>query len=89
MTDFHATERFIGGFIVVGVASLLAWNQSQSGEAGLVAVILFGAIAVGSLLSLAGLLELLAGAQTSDPGVNVPVREADSRSSQEHTVDSS
>ncbi len=61
MSDFHATERFIGGLIVVGVASLLAWNHSQGGESGLIGTGLVLAMVLGGLWAASGLFDLMIG----------------------------
>ena len=61
MSDLHATERIIGGLIVVGVASLLNWNHSQGGESGLLGAILIGAMVLGGVWVAIGLFELLVG----------------------------
>ena len=67
MSDFHATERIIGGLVVVGVASLLSWNHSQSGDAGMLGTLLVGAMVVGGLWAAAGLFELFTGPRRSTP----------------------
>ena len=67
MSDFHATERIIGGFIVVGIASLLSWNHSQSGDPGMLGTLLVGAMVGGGLWAAAGLFELFARPQRSGP----------------------
>lgn len=64
MSDLHATERIIGGLIVVGVASLLSWNHSQSGDPGMFGTVLVGVMVLGGLWALAGLLELFTGPRT-------------------------
>ena len=61
MSDLHATERIIGGLIVVGVASLLNWNHSQSGDPGMIGTMLVGAMLLGGLWVAAGLVELFTG----------------------------
>ena len=61
MSDFHATEKIIGGLVVVGVASLLSWNASQGGEPGLLGAVLIGVMVLGGLWAAAGLLELFTG----------------------------
>lgn len=63
VSDFHATERIIGGLIVVGVASLLNWSVSQSGEPGVLGLILMGTMAIGGLWVVLGLVELAVGPQ--------------------------
>ena len=63
MSDLHATERIIGGLIVVGVASLLSWNHAQSGDPGMVGTLLVGVMVLGGLWAAAGLLELFTGPQ--------------------------
>ena len=61
MSDLHATERIIGGLIVVGVASLLNWSHSQSGDPGMIGTMLIGAMLLGGLWVAAGLIELFTG----------------------------
>ena len=61
MSDLHATERIIGGLIVVGVASLLNWSHSQSGDPGMIGMMLIGAMLLGSFWVAAGLIELFTG----------------------------
>ena len=61
MSDFHATEKIIGGLVVVGVASLLSWNASQGGDAGLLGTVLIGVMVLGGLWVATGLLELFSG----------------------------
>ncbi len=76
MSDFHATERLIGGLVVVGVASLLSWNTSQGGEAGLLGNVLLGVMVLGGLWAAAGLLELFSAPRskrpTSQAGASTP-----------------
>lgn len=83
MSDFHATERIIGGLVVVGVASLLSWNASQGGDAGLLGTVLIGVMVLGGLWAAAGLLELFIGPRPERPraqiGASTP--EGGSRSS--------
>lgn len=67
MSDFHATERIIGGFIVVGVASLLSWSHAQGGDPGMVGTLLVGTMVIGGLWAAAGLFELFAGPRRSSP----------------------
>lgn len=69
MSDFHATEKLIGGSIVVGTASLLNWNASQSGDPGLVGTALILAMVLGGLWVVAGLLELFMGRERSNARV--------------------
>mgnify|MGYP000500055338 CR=1 FL=1 len=61
MSDLHATERIIGGLIVVGVASLLSWNHSQGGDPGMFGMVLTGVIVSGGLWATLGLAELIFG----------------------------
>ena len=61
MSDQHATERIIGGLIVVGVASLLSWNHAQNGETGTFGMVLTGVIVLGGLWATLGLAELIFG----------------------------
>lgn len=61
MSDFHATERIIGGFVVAGVASLLSWSHAQNGEPGVLGTLLLGVIVLGGLWAAFGLFELFAG----------------------------
>lgn len=61
VSDLHATERIIGGLIVVGVASLLSWNHSQGGDPGMFGMVLVAVMALGGLWTLLGLAELLFG----------------------------
>jgi hypothetical protein len=61
VSDLHATERLIGGLIVVGVASLLTWNHAQGGEWGLFGTVIVGIMALGGLWTLLGLAELIFG----------------------------
>lgn len=63
MSDLHATERIIGGLVVVGVASLLNWNLAQGGEPGLFGTVLVGVMVLGGLWAAVGLFELFAGPQ--------------------------
>lgn len=61
MSDFYATEKIIGGAVLIGVGSLLMWSVSQNGDAG-VPGMFFGAIGVlGAVWSIVGLFELIAG----------------------------
>lgn len=71
MSDLHATERIIGGLIVVGVASLLSWNHSQGGDPGMLGMVLTGVMVLGGLWAAAGLLELFAGSR-SDGRITPP-----------------
>ena len=66
MSDFHATERFIGGLVVVGVASLLNWNLAQDGEPGTFGTVLFGAMVLGGLWAAVGLVGLFTRPQRND-----------------------
>ena len=58
MSDLHATERIIGGLIVVGIASLLNWNHAQGGEPGVFGTVLVGVMVLGGLWAILGLFEL-------------------------------
>ena len=71
MSDFRATERIIGGLVVVGVASLLSWNASQDGDAGLLGTVLIGVMVLGGLWVAAGLLELFSGPRSERPGTQI------------------
>lgn len=66
MTDFHATEKLIGGSIVVGMAGLLNWTASQSGEPGLVGIALIVAMVAGGLWAGSGLFHLIVGPRSSE-----------------------
>lgn len=68
VADLHATERIIGGLIVVGVASLLSWNHAQGNEPGLFGMMLTGAMVLGGLWAGFGLIELIFGSQP-DSGI--------------------
>jgi len=61
VSDLHATERIIGGLIVVGVASLLSWNHSQGGDPGLFGMALTGVMVLGGVWAGLGLIELIFG----------------------------
>lgn len=71
MSDFKATERLMGGSIVVGLASLLNWAASQSGDSGSVGTVLILAMVVGAFWGVSGLFELVVGQKLreEDPGV--------------------
>jgi hypothetical protein len=66
VSDLHATERIIGGLIVVGVASLLSWNHSQGGDPGTLGLVLTGVMALGGVWTLLGLAELAFGPLRTD-----------------------
>lgn len=72
MSEFHATERIIGGFVVVGVASLLSWNHAQNGEPGFVGTLLVAAMVLGGLWAVLGLFELFAGSRRPDATAATP-----------------
>jgi hypothetical protein len=61
VSDLHATERILGGLIVVGIASLLSWNHSQGGDPGMFGVVLTGVMVLGGLWATLGLAELIFG----------------------------
>jgi hypothetical protein len=71
VSDLHATERIIGGLIVVGVASLLSWNHAQGNDPGLFGMVLIGAMVLGGLWAGFGLIELIFGSR-GDSGIAAP-----------------
>ncbi|HEY5652031.1 MAG TPA: hypothetical protein VIW46_11320 [Acidimicrobiia bacterium] len=61
MTDFYATEKIMGGLVVVGVASLVAWSVSQNAQPGKLGLFLTGAMILGGIWVIVGLFELIVG----------------------------
>jgi uncharacterized membrane protein len=61
MTDFYATEKIIGGLVVVGVASLLGWSVSQNAEPGRLELVFTAAMILGGIWVAVGLFELVVG----------------------------
>ncbi len=61
LSEFYATEKLIGGLVLVGIGSLLVWNADQSPGSNPLDLIFRATVIVGALLSTIGLFELVTG----------------------------
>ncbi len=60
-SDFYATEKIIGGLVVVGIAALVGWSISQGAEPGRLGIVFTAAMILGGLWVVIGLFELVVG----------------------------
>ena len=59
--DFYATEKFLGGLVLVGIGSLLVWNADQSPGSDPLDLGFRLVVIVGALLARTGRFELFTG----------------------------
>lgn len=61
VNEFYATEKLIGGLILVGVGSLLVWNADQTAGSSAFDLVFRIAVIVGAVMATIGLFELFTG----------------------------
>lgn len=61
MNEFYATEKLIGGLILVGIGSLLVWHADQTGGSTPIDFVFRVAVIVGAVMATIGLFELFTG----------------------------